>query len=469
MSKGGIKVRMEGLPKIRIKTPILRQKGVEGTILKTMYNVPKACFSTNAWNTLIEKNCLMLKPIINNPYRNKHAPPIQYPSFVITQNYVILPREFGLKMFGEPEQTLTDFCQNKNSNADWTFRGELRPYQETVCSKAVSVGKGVICASCGTGKTVMAINIICRIKKKTIILLHKQFLLTQWEERIREYAPFLRVGILQQTKEETRDVDVVLAMIQTVISPSKKHIMYDFGLCIIDECHHICCRTFLETMKKVSCPRIGLTATLERPDGLSYSILHSVGDVICDITRNVYCEVDIFEYYGTSLHVDMPYATMVTKLSGDEARNKLISEIVSNIIEDEQRIVLIISSRKSLLRNVHALLLELGVPDKEIGYYIGCTTKKSKQKREQSQYCRIILGTTGVCSEGLDIKALNTVLLATPCKRITQITGRIMRGGATVVPKIVDIRDSHNYIFKNMYNERFRQYQRQKFGITIHT
>ena len=49
----------------------------------------------------------------------------------------------------------------------------------------------------GAGKTVMGLNIISKLKKKTLIIVHKEFLLRQWIERIEQFLPNAKVGKIE--------------------------------------------------------------------------------------------------------------------------------------------------------------------------------------------------------------------------------------------------------------------------------
>ena len=105
-----------------------------------------------------------------------------------------LPRYYGLEEFGDnhtlkiPEGT---YCANMN------FAGKLRDYQENICLKYINhiksnsekmkfsynyTGGGCLEIDTGMGKTVMAIYIMSLIKRKTIIVVHKEFLVNQWIE-----------------------------------------------------------------------------------------------------------------------------------------------------------------------------------------------------------------------------------------------------------------------------------------------
>ena len=41
-----------------------------------------------------------------------------------------------------------------------------------------------------THNTIMSLNLISRLKKKTLIIVHKEFLIEQWIERIKQFLPY---------------------------------------------------------------------------------------------------------------------------------------------------------------------------------------------------------------------------------------------------------------------------------------
>ena len=47
---------------------------------------------------------------------------------------------------------------------------------------------GLLEIPCGRGKTIMALNIIAKLKKKTLVIIHKGFLLNQWIENSSIFA-----------------------------------------------------------------------------------------------------------------------------------------------------------------------------------------------------------------------------------------------------------------------------------------
>ena len=84
------------------------------------------------------------------------------------------------------------------------FNGSLRPKQIPIvetfmksCEKGSFKKKtngGIISVPCGWGKTIIALYLISKLKKKTIIVVHKEFLLNQWKQRIAEFLPNAKVG-----------------------------------------------------------------------------------------------------------------------------------------------------------------------------------------------------------------------------------------------------------------------------------
>jgi superfamily II DNA or RNA helicase len=99
-----------------------------------------------------------------------------------------------------------------------------------------------------THNTVMGLNIITKLKKKTLIIVHKEFLMNQWIERIEQYLPDARVGKIQGKKVEVENKDIVLGMLQSLSMKDYNDDLFNqFGFTLIDECFPY--NTFVETNK----------------------------------------------------------------------------------------------------------------------------------------------------------------------------------------------------------------------------
>ena len=91
-----------------------------------------------------------------------------------------MPRFYGEQKFGVlKENKLTNY-----ESIDLKFHGEMRDYQNAIVSKYFNHvkssdgklnGGGLLEIGCGKGKTVMALNIISKLKMKTLVKKHKSF------------------------------------------------------------------------------------------------------------------------------------------------------------------------------------------------------------------------------------------------------------------------------------------------------
>ena len=64
------------------------------------------------------------------------------------------------------------------------FRGQLRPLQEEAVEKIAGHDEGIFCAPTAFGKTAVAAWLIAKRKVNTLVVVHRQQLLDQWQERL---------------------------------------------------------------------------------------------------------------------------------------------------------------------------------------------------------------------------------------------------------------------------------------------
>ena len=162
------------------------------------------------------KDELTVKPF-NNFNRSQMASDVgRFTVYLESPKKLYLPRFYGMKKFGDPTMDLLE----EGDPINLTFRGDLReeqkPIEEVYLKNAYQKGGGIISIRCGGGKTVLALHIISVLKKKTIVVVHKDFLMTQWRDRILEFLPDARIGKIQQNTVDIEDKDIVLAMVQSL-------------------------------------------------------------------------------------------------------------------------------------------------------------------------------------------------------------------------------------------------------------
>ena len=193
-----------------------KSSDIKKTILSGRgYALVKEHFSFRELNNCKKK--LNVKPYIPCDFGGKQTP---FPVYLESLSKLYVPRHFGIENFGEPDQVKRSFTQSVKINLE--FKGALRPKQCAPVQAFMNTCKrgsyssqscgGIVSIECGGGKTVLALNIISLLKKKTIIIVHKEFLMDQWIERIIQFLPQARIGIIQQKKVEIADKDIVIAM-----------------------------------------------------------------------------------------------------------------------------------------------------------------------------------------------------------------------------------------------------------------
>jgi superfamily II DNA or RNA helicase len=151
-----------------------------------------------------------------------------------------------------------------------------RDYQlecnDAVEAKLAEYDSTLVVMATGLGKTTLAAFDALRVPKRYMFIAHREELLRQTVEEMREVTGF-SVG-LEQAENYARPSDrVVVASVNTLFNPRRlrRFDPSDFGRVAADEAHHyIGAGAFGEVLSHfVGVPRLGLTATPRRADGVS--------------------------------------------------------------------------------------------------------------------------------------------------------------------------------------------------------
>lgn len=383
---------------------------------------------------------------------------------------LVVPRYYGLGRFGSPSRDTRPACAGAPGIV---FTGRLRdatrqPEAFAAGTKAFEeTGGGVLSLPCGFGKTTVALALSAQLKVRTMIVVHKEFLANQWVDKIKEFCPGATIGRVQG---DTFDVekDYVIAMIQTMCMREFDKKAFDsIGLLVVDEAHHIGAPAFSQFMFKV-CPRytLGLTATPERKDGLTRLLYWFLGPEFFKVERvnQGTTKVTTLNYTDEAFKESPPVtrfgqlnmAGMINIVTELEGRNDLIVQTAEDALATGRR-VLVLSDRRE-----HCFYLQnrLGSNAK---LYVGGMKEKDLEESAKSP---IVVATFQLAHEGLDIPALDTVILATPKSDIKQSIGRIMRetAGKLNDPLIFDIADQWSVFFA-MYRKRLKVYREGGFEV----
>jgi superfamily II DNA or RNA helicase len=410
-----------------------------------------------------------------------------YPAWVEGHppGYVSLPRAFGLHMFGLPGRDLRCHGDPLTSSSAMELSSNvcLRDYQEQAVCQIVSTlrsdGATTLVAACGAGKTVMALAVASTLGVRTAVLVHRSDLASQWEERTRQFLPSARIGRIQGN--HAQEGDVVVVMMASLVASGRTYprgLLSSFGMVVVDECHHLCARTFSKSMARLPAMwRVGLTATPVRKDGLGYALEWYLGPPCFRVDRDAGGSdtptvrfVRALQGHRREIRMGVgriAYTRMVTQLVQDDDRNALLASEVYRLLEERpSRRGIVLSDRRKHLIALYALL---GGDNGECCLYLGETGKKRKRDRdERASTKRCMLATVSLAEEGLDVPDLSFLVLATPKSEVEQCVGRILRPLPDKPrPAIVDIWDSYS-AFAGMKRRREKYYIRAGFNIETH-
>uniref|UniRef100_A0A6C0EE13 Helicase ATP-binding domain-containing protein n=1 Tax=viral metagenome TaxID=1070528 RepID=A0A6C0EE13_9ZZZZ len=431
----------------------------------------------------VKKDLTITPNILMEPKTKEEKDKLTYEIYKSTDKHIIMPIYYGITKFGK--------CDNKMNiqKTKFKFTGKLRDYQESIVEKCLSSikekGGGLLSVPCGAGKTTMALYMASELKLKTLIIVHRSILLTQWIERINQFTD-AKVGIIRGKKVDVDGKDIVIGMIHSVSQRDyDPEIFKQFSFIIYDEAHHCPSKVFSQAlMKTTGIHTLALTATPYRNDNLIKVMHWFLGDTMYRIKLKVNSAVVVkrFFYYSSdkSLFVEkkayfkgkmLPSVTkMVGNISQIKTRTRNIANIITEILKntDENRKIFVLSKLKSILNDTKDIVdrkVEESEQKTETRLYTG--DMKDDERDEAAEKADVMFATYDIANDGFDVERLNTLILATSRKDVIQSTGRIMRKPLEVGntrPLIIDFIDDLS-VFSNHARERLKYYDRCKYKI----
>uniref|UniRef100_A0A6C0ICD8 DOD-type homing endonuclease domain-containing protein n=1 Tax=viral metagenome TaxID=1070528 RepID=A0A6C0ICD8_9ZZZZ len=328
-----------------------------------------------------------------------------------------------------------------------------------------------------THNTVMSIKILSLIAKKTLIIVHKEFLLNQWVERIRDFLPTAKIGRIQGPVFDSQGKDIVIGMLQTLYDRDfPENAFDDFGLTIIDETHRIGSCQFSKALLRIQTPyMLGVTATLDRKDGLTKVLHMFIGPLVYSKVGEKSEDSNLVLVRGMTFVSNDPefnnvvvdfrgnpqFSTMISKLCNHGPRTRFIVNMLADlVIENPDAQILILGHNRSLLSDVFDAIVGKGFA--EPGMYVGGMKQHLLDISSQKQ---IVVATFSMAAEALDIPNLSILVMITPKSDIIQSVGRIFRSKHDR-KIIVDIVDKHD-LFQNQWNKRRIYYKKSGYRIQM--
>jgi len=457
------KKMLKSIENKKIVAPTVASCGKETVLGTKGYSINKSDFAPEEIESL--KKELVAKPNTQGGFSNA-AVVKKFPIYRESTSRLYMPRYFAEERFGPASRMKVSM----GHDIDVPFEGSLRdnqvPVVETyvahVRQGGVQGGGGLLELPCAYGKTTLALYICSQLKVKTLVIVHKEFLLNQWVERIHQFLPTARVGRIQGTCIDIEDKDIVIGMLQSLsMKDYPDNTFSSFGLTIIDEVHHISSEVFsCALFKLVTRYMLGLSATMNRKDGTTKVFKMFLGDVVYKgdrdhehdvIVRGIQYRSDDEEFNSvvTNYRGDIVYSSMISKLCAYNRRSEFILRVVEDMFrENGNQQIMILAHNKSLLTYLYNAIDQRKFAT--VGYYVGGMKEAALKESETKN---VVIATYSMASEALDIKTLTTLIMATPKTDIEQSVGRILRQRHSS-PIVVDIIDQHEPFIRQWYKRR---------------
>ena len=307
------------------------------------------------------KELLQVKPYVpGSPVQLQKI----FPAYRESEKKIYVPRYFGEELFGPAKIIKIP----EGHNIDLSFKGILRDYQAPVVEKFISHVKskstlgGLLELPCAWGKTSASLYICSQLKKKTLVIVHKEFLMNQWIERIQQFIPDAKIGRIQGQIIDIDNKDIVLCMLQSLVLKEYPASLFDcFGFTIIDEVHHISSETFSNALFKIVTKyMLGLSATMDRKDGTTKVFKMFLGAVVHKVERKGEHNVEIravtyktndedFNEVILDFKGQPQISSMISKLCSYNRRTEFIIKLLADFIEVDNVEKTVVQHHKSCM------------------------------------------------------------------------------------------------------------------------
>ena len=345
---------------------------------------------------------------------------------------------------------------------------KLRDYQEGCIGKILKHTEGIINLGTGFGKTEVALKLVEETGCRTLIIVPRLSILAQFKSALKKYYDY-DSGIING---KTWDIkDITLATVQTLKQRDLKDIKDHFSMVIYDEAHQMISAKGIKLITSFNPFRLyALTASPDRSDGQGEAIKFYFGDIIIsDELPQCKPSVELVKYNGTYFGDD--YAEIVKLQTEDVERNKLIVKIIKEELLKGRR-VLVLTKRvlhyetlESMLVGHRCFTIKSGLKTSEQNIQDSLLEKL----RSGAKDFDTIMGTFSMLSTGVNIPALDTLIIAGDLKSDVlskQAVGRILRIFEDKKdPKIIDIIDAGSGILNNQARLRRKFYKENNFVI----
>ncbi len=386
--------------------------------------------------------------------------------------------------FINENQLHAEIIDNRTTTKTTSFKSKLklRKDQQKELIRLLKHERIIFQAQPGFGKTMVALALMQKRRQKTLVIVHTDALLRQWVKRIDDHFEMGKgdVGTIGNSKWQVGK-KVTIASYMTLARRNIDEIKDEFGLMIIDECHHVPANTFSTVVKQFSAKYVlGLTATAYRKDKLEKLMHLYISDqaIIVDTSTETFKD-NLNSQVETQLITRKTVFTANGKMEdfqeacrlviADENRNNQITDDVVQVLSSGAK-CLVLTERLEHCETLLALVRQK-IKGIHAAVATGRMTKKQREKitkRLHQERFQLLIATGKLIGEGFDWPEVSHLFLAFPFSwkgKLVQYVGRIQRSSeGKTVAIIYDYFDDQVPMLKLMYFKRLRTYR--SLGLT---
>jgi len=395
--------------------------------------------------------------------------------YVETKDYLLVPRFFPIWRFipGAKVVDKSSPGEKIKINHNITPRNDL---QRRSIKYMMTHGSGIIQLEPGSGKTVISICIIAERKRKTLVLVHRDSLVQQWMDRVREFAIGGEVVRLTSSNyEEALTRPIIVTTNQTMISlidkqPDKflSHLYNsNIGIFIADEVHTtVGAPSFSQCSIHVPAKVIyGLSATPYRWDGNSDIINYHLGPTIEDdddagvmppIINIILMDFGITQRSLRYIYWDGKFQR--SRYLNQIRRSHICMKFLKSILEKykQSRDIILVAERIKMIEQLYD--------------WIETDSKAKFIQSAQNDVLsnRVVFATTGKIRDGVDIPQKDFLIMTSPVSNIAQMCGRITRvHPEKKTPIILDLVDIGCSDIRGTVHRRLEHYRKKNWDVNF--
>jgi hypothetical protein len=368
------------------------------------------------------------------------------------ERWVYLPWRYINTLDISSNTTLNDTTLNDTLYTDTdqsssiVLRDHQKPWFTIAYDTLTKHHTALLSIKTGGGKTIVAIAIAQYMVSRGLItrvtiLVHRNILLDQWMDRIKQFAPELEphirvINICSVEKYFTSDSNACTSSFTDLL--------------IVDEAHLFCSDIFFYRLLRCDCTyALALTATPERDDGRHILLTRLFGEPVVYTrvkqTFTVYVYHTLLSFNLHMNHVGVQWTSMLKEQSEHIGRTQLVVQVVKLLVS-KGYIPLVLSKFINHCELLHDALSLCG---KVVHAKQGTSIPSSNEYD-------IIVGTFTKCGTGFDAKVNALVLASDSTGTFEQTLGRVFR---TQLPPIiidfVDTGDDHGVWYKHLEKRLF--------------